>query len=151
MVTSCLWYLEHLLLWRAWMLYEYLTNVNSTWQMPLGSICLPHVYCSTLARVTSIACQDSCPDQAILSDLPASSLCSFKSIIHLYLIFTRIPMLLGSIIHFHLNFTLMAKLPFLLYSSIMSFTSSETFEISTAYRKVCISYFDIHSPLSLCL
>lgn len=86
--------------------------MNSTWQMPLGSICLPHAYCSPLAQVISIACQVSCPDQVILNDLPASSLCWFKSIIHLYLIFTRIPTLLGSIIHFHLIFTLIAKLPF---------------------------------------
>lgn len=50
-------------------------------------------------------------------------------------------------IHYSLssNFYTDSKVTFLLYSSIMSFTSSETFKISTVYCKICISYFEIHS------
>lgn len=116
-----------------WILYKYLTNENSTWQMPFESVLsCPLLFCLGLGHLHSSSGLLPGP-QMILNDLPNASL------------FTQIHYSLLSNLYTNVKGT------FLVYTSVTSFASSETFEISTAYSKICISYFGFHSPFSLCL
>lgn len=91
-----------------WILYKYLTNVNSTWQMVFESILsCPLLFCLGLGHPHSSSGLLTGP-QMVLNDLPTASL------------FVRIHYSLLS------NFYTNIKGTFLVYTSVTSFASSET-------------------------